>query len=269
MSLVLVDCVSAIIRKAEDVTSGKIVPVEKSDLPVLARIELTDNPHEHHLMYRADHDEDINYVVANQCCHIMRLFGVEEESRFLPVSSRQSMMTYLLQVEGELKKLETIYGRANIKQFVLMWYQGLIFQLTKMPTDIMIDKWLYYNCPELIPVQKSSLEKQRSDAVRSLDPQWQGMAPSIVYYASNVMNYVYFKILEDLFQADFTGPYHSTLFIMDGRELVNRTLDRELTDDHNGDRKRIDSWAELLNLSGWYEWVPFREHPGPANMFSG
>jgi hypothetical protein len=150
-----------------------------------------------------------------------------------------------------------------------MWYQGVIFQLTKMPPDIMIDKWLFHKFPELQPVQKNSIEKQRMAAVRSLDPEWRGMTPTIVYYASNVMNYVYFKILEDLYQADFTGPYHSTVFIMDGRELEKRTLNPEFPDDHIGDMKRIDSWAEMLDLSGWYEWVPYKDNPGPSNMFSG
>jgi hypothetical protein len=150
-----------------------------------------------------------------------------------------------------------------------MWYQGLVFQLTKMPPDIMIDLWLYNHCPDLHAVQKHSLEKQKISAVRSLDPEWSGMTPSIIYYASNLMNYVYFKIIEDVINADFTAPYHSTIFIMDGRELVKRTQDQSLTDDHPGDRRRIDIWAEFLGLTGWFEWVPFSENPGPSNMFSG
>ena len=270
MSLILMDCVSDIVRMAEAITSGRIIPVEKNDLPVQARLEMADESSlEHHLMYRADHDDEINYIVANQCTHLIRLFGADEESRFLPVSSRETMMTFLLQIEGELRHLEATFGPENLKQFVLLWYQGVIFQLTKMPVDIMIDKWLYNRCPELHPVQKKSLWKQHADAIHSLDPKWREMSPSIVYYASNLMNYVYFKVLEDLFDADFTGPYHSTIFIMDGRELEKRTLNHELTDDHHGDRKRIDSWAEMLNLSGWFEWVPFKNNPGPSNMFSG
>jgi hypothetical protein len=270
MSLALMDCVSDIVRMVEDTTGVKVIPMERSDLPVQARLELADESFpEHRLMYRSGYDAEINYIIANQCAHVLRLFAADEASRFLSVTSRQTMMTYLLQIEGELKHLSAIYGPEGLKQFVLLWYQGVVFQLTKMPTDIMIDRWLYNLCPELRPVQKDAILKQRTAAVRSLAPEWREMTPSIINYTSNMMNYAYFKILEDLFGADFVAPYHSTVFIMDGRELLNRTLDRDLSDDHQGDRKRIDSWAEFLNLSGWYEWVPFREHPGPSSIFPG
>lgn len=269
MSLVLMDCVSDIVSLVEDMTSMKIIPVENDNLPVQAWLELSDGTApEHRLLYRPGYDNEINYTVANQCGHVLRLFGTDEASRFLTVTSRETMMTYLLQVEGELKRLSSIYGPEQLKHFVFMWYQGVVFQLTKMPTDIMIDIWLYNRCQELHPVQKNSLEKQRISAIRSLDLQWREMTPSIIYYASNLMNYVYFKILEDVFNADFTAPYHSTIFIMDGRELLKRTQNRELTDDHPGDRKRIDTWAEFFNLSGWFEWVPYRDNPGLSSMFS-
>lgn len=270
MGLELIDCVREIVRLAEEKISGRITPVEVTDIPVQARLELSDeSPPGHRLVYRADHDEGINYSVASQCVHAIRLFGADEDSRFLPVAERRSMMKYLLQIEGELKRLSSFYGSEQLKHFVLMWYQGVVFQLTKMPTDIVVDRWLYDNCPELRPVQKSSVESQRAAALRTIDLQWREITPSIIYYTSNVMNYVYFKMLEDIFQADYVAPYHSTIFLMDGNELLRKTVNSGVTDDHDGDRKRIDIWADFLGLTGWFEWVPFRENPGPSNMFSG
>jgi hypothetical protein len=138
---------------------------------------------------------------------------------------------------------------------VRLWYEGVVYQLTKMPPDIMIDKWLHDEYPELRPIQLSSLIRQRQEAVQSLAQDTRKFTPEKIYRVSNIMNYAFFKVLEDHFRLDWVAPYHKTIFIFDGSALAKMTQ-KEYVNNHSGDRAMIDAWAERLDMKTWFEWKP-------------
>ena len=86
--------------------------------------------------------------------------------------------------------------------------------------------------------------------------------PARIYRAANIMNFVFFKSLEDHFHGDFIGPYHKTIFILDGAPLV-RIMASRREDNHAGDRAMIDAWAAALALDHWYEWQPYESFSSP------
>ncbi|MFB3925034.1 MAG: hypothetical protein ACE14T_03190 [Syntrophales bacterium] len=254
MPLKLIDSVNSILELVKEQTGKDIEFIEKSDLPVQASIEIAKkNTDTHHLLYRKSFDDQINYIIANQCGHILRIFGTSEDRRFIPVANRRTMMSYVMQMEDELHRLASVFGQEKIKQMLFLWYEGVVFQVTKMPPDIMIDKWLYDDYPELRQIQLTSLRRQRQIAILSLSEEMMKITPFRIYRASNIMNYAFFKILGDHFGLDFVTPYHKSIFIMDGSDLARHT-ERDYVNSLEGDRIMIDEWARRLCLTGWFEW---------------
>jgi hypothetical protein len=256
MPLELIGAVENILKQVEERTGKTIEFVEKNNMPMSAELRTaTKDETRHRLFHRPVYDEQINYVIANQCGHILRLLGVPEEQRFMPVANYRTMMSYVMEMGDEFHRLVKVFGPEKIKHMVRLWYEGVVFQLTKMPPDIMIDKWLYDEYPELRPIQLSSLIRQRQEAVQSLAQDTRKFTPDKIYRVSNIMNYAFFKVLEDHFRLDWVAPYHSTIFIFDGSALAKFT-ESDYVNNHGGDRAMIDAWAERLGLTTWFEWKP-------------
>jgi hypothetical protein len=104
------------------------------------------------------------------------------------------------------------------------------------------------------------LRQQWRSAINVLTPDARQYMPKRIHFAANVMNFAFFKLLEDHFRLDWTAPYMKTIFLFDGGELSEITR-REYGEGHAGDRAMIDRWASKVGLEGWYEWIPWRERP--------
>ncbi|MCX7817017.1 MAG: hypothetical protein N2317_05870 [Syntrophales bacterium] len=161
-----------------------------------------------------------------------------------------------METEEEIRRLSYFFPREQMKVLLPLWYEGVVYQLTTMPPEIMTNKWIYDSFPELRPAMLKSLAKQRVTAIHALSPEVRKITPSIIYNASNIMNYVYFKILEDHLHFDYVSPYHKTAFIYEGSSLAKLT-ERLHENSHEGDRTIIDLWSVHLNLVNWYEWRSF------------
>lgn len=261
MSLSLIDPVHVILEQIEKKTQKKIKYIEKNDLDVPARIKLArKDATVHRLLYKKDHDELINYVIANQCGHIFRLLESSANKRFFPIANRKTMMCFMMEAEDDIHRLSSFFGKDKIKQLITLWYQGVVFQLTKMPPDLQIDKWLYDEYPELRPIQLTCIKTQLKNALQGISKDLRKMTPKKIYHVSNIMNFAFFKTLEDHFHLDFVAPYHRTIFIFEGSNLVRLTMG-DYIDNHEGDRAMIDTWAEHLGLTTWFEWKHYDDMP--------
>ena len=257
MTLQLMDSVRQILAAVEKSSGKTITYIEKPDLsaPVSFNLAGKDDP-QLMLFYRSHDDEDVNYDVANQAGHLLRLFAAPPEERFVSLANRRTMARFIMETESELERLSSLLGRDTVRKMISLWYQGVVFQLTRMPPDIMVNKRLYDDWPELRPLLLQAIAAQLRQAIPSLSPNVRRATPARIYRAANIMNFVFFKCLEDHFRSDFLGPYHGTIFILDGAPLARITAVWG-RNDHAGDRIMIDRWAAELELNNWYEWQPY------------
>lgn len=261
MPPLLMDSVLSLLERLRALSGGDIRFEEREDHPVQATVSLPgrDEP-DIRVLCRRSHDEGVNHAVASGCLHLLRLYQAPEEERFVPVSSRRTLLTFLMEEEEDLRRLASAFGREKIRDLAVMWYQGAVFQLTRMPTDIAVEKELHDTLPDLRTIQVQMLNRQWRSAVGVLSPDARGYMPKRIHYASNVMNYAFFKLLEDHFRLEWTAPYLKTVFLFDGGALAETTR-REYGEGHAGDRAMIDRWAGRVGLEGWYEWVPWSARP--------
>jgi hypothetical protein len=257
MPLSLPEPVLAILSQVEEKFHKTIQYCEKSDLAVAAKIQLADKDSPSHVLYyNATHGEKICYAIVCQCGHILRLFDADQENRYIPVVNKRTMMSYFLEMDDEIHRLAAFFGKGKINQLATIWYEGVVYQLTRMPTEIMINKWIGERYPSLREQQIKGINEQRDVAVMSISESVRAIMPSKIYGTSNIMNYVYFKVLEDYYHLDLVAPYHRTVFIFEGSSLA-RITENEYIDSHEGDRAMIDRWAGRLGLGSWFEWKPF------------
>ena len=164
MTLDLIEPVKSILSDVEAATGKPLKFVEKDDMDSFAAVKIARRSMPAHIVfYRRQHDVIINHLVAHECGHILRMFGVPEEKRLIPAKSRDAR-SMLLEIEGDLNRISKTIPMKELIQVVGTWTNGLVMQLTSYPPDIMIEKWIYDGYPELRPFQLQSLERQNKQA---------------------------------------------------------------------------------------------------------
>lgn len=260
MTLELIETVKSILNDVDAATGKPLKFVEKNDMDVFASVKIARRSMPAHIVfYRREHDKIINHLVAHECGHILRMFGVAEERRLIPASSRDDRAV-LQEIEGDLKKISRMIPMGELAKMVGILRNGLVMQLTNYPPDIMIEKWIYDSYPELRPYQLQSLERQNNQALKCISRNVKMVTPVKIYNSSNIMNYAFFNILGSHIKADLARPYHNTPFSKKGKQLIGLT-EKDYVNTYEGDMSMINKWAEFLGLSKWFDWVGFEDVP--------
>ena len=255
MALKLMRSVENILELVKTATGRDVEFVEKEILPVPAMIRTADpDAQANRLYFRKEHGEIINHVIANECGHILRFYSVPEDQRCIPVANQKHMACYAGELEADIRRLYGVYSPDKLMNLIMLWYESILYQLTKMPTDIAIEKWIHHDYPDLVPVQLVSLADQNDKAVAVLSTEIRDTMPGRIYDACNIMNYVYFRTIGLDFDINYVEAFRFTKFFARGEELIARTADIR-TDNHEGDILMINAWAKYLEFSDWFEWT--------------
>lgn len=250
----LLEPVRAILDSLREITGRDVQFVRKPELQSLARIRMAAGASaDHVLFYRDENDSLINHVIANECGHLLRLFSAPPASRLVTVANERTQARYRKDIREDIQRLSLIHGLGTLQDFIPLWYESVVFQLTRMPPDIMIERWIYREHPGLREIQRDALMEQQSKAVSVLSRGIRRMTPRKVYDSSQVMNYTFFKLMGQLLGMNLTEPYKRSLYALEGENLSDWT-ERNARDDHEGDVGLIRGWAEFLQLSRWIEW---------------
>jgi hypothetical protein len=255
----LAEPVRAILDTLKDVTGREVLFIRKPDLKSLARIRMAgDTSAAHVLFYRDENNPLMNHVIANECAHLIRLFRAPLDRRLVAVANERTQERYREEIREDIQRLSLIHGLDTLRAFIPLWYESVVFQLTRMPPDIMIERWLYEEYPDMRDIQLAALQEQHEKAVSVLSANIRRMTPGKIYKVSQVMNYVFFRLAGDLLGVRLTGPYEKSRYMLEGEELAMWTAEH-YSEDHEGDVSVIDNWARALHLSEWFEWRRFDE----------
>ena len=260
MSLNLIDPVNEILQKVKEATGKDVRLIEKNDLSTYAALKIARrNMPSHLIFYKAEHDEEINHLIAHECGHVLRMFGVPAEKRVIPYTDDQIKLKALTQIEPEIQKLSSVLPFNKLAQIVNLWYDGIVKQVTNFPPDIMIEKWIYGEYPKLRPYQSRCINKQHKDAVAGLSMEVANMTPRKILDASNIMNYAFFRIIGMHFGVNYVRSYNSSPYFDRGKKLAKIT--ENYVDSYEGDIEMVKKWADFLGLSGWFTWTDFENVP--------
>ena len=141
-----------------------------------------------------------------------------------------------------------------------MWFHAMIKQVTNIPVDMRIEKWIFDNYPELRKSQEVSIDRQMKECAAALSKRIQDLTPKRIYDASNHINCSFAIAMEKLMGKKYTKPYRKTPFIDLGTELADLVI-RSDDKGFNQDIQIIDQWTDMLGLKGWYNWIDFENIP--------
>jgi hypothetical protein len=255
----LLEPVYAILETLKEVTGRDVQFVRKPDLKSLARIRMAgDLATDHTLFYRDVDNALINHVIANECAHLIRLFRAPAGIRRVAVANESTMARYREDIREDIQKLSLIHGLDSLRNFIPLWYEAVVFQVTRMPTDIMIERWIGEEYPDMRELQIAALRGQHEKAVSVLSRSVRRMTPGKIYDVSQIMNYVFFKLTGQLLGIHLVEPYEKSRYMLEGEELADWTAGN-LSDNHEGDVAVIDHWARYLDIPEWFEWRRFDE----------
>jgi hypothetical protein len=261
MDIRFIDPVPAVLEEVKNVTGKGIEFIPKEDLTTYAALRMArKNMPSHLIYYKKEHDEIINHLVVHECGHLFRIFKCPENQRLMPYSDKQIKYNALKQIENEIMALTEVLSEDQIAHIIDIWYNGLIRQVTNLPPDIMIEKWIYNSFPALRSLQMKSIKKQHSESMAGLTETVYKTTPQTILFASNVMNYAFLRILGLHIGQNFVREYGSTSYLNKGKELTAIT-EKDYDDSHEGDNLMIDKWAAFVNISGWFQWRGFEDVP--------
>ncbi len=261
MAIQFIDPVPEVLEKVKRITGKDIEFIEKEEFPTYASLQIARKHMPSHLIYyKKDHNEIINHLIVHECGHLFRTYNCPENQRLVPYSDNEIRYNALSGIENEIIGLTKILSEDKIAHIVNLWYNGLIRQVTNFPPDIMIEKWIFDQFPTLRTLQLESIKKQHAEAIDGLTEAVSKITPPTILFASNVMNYAFFRIIGFYIGCNFIKQYSSTPYINKGKELTSLT-EKEYIDSHQGDNMMIDKWAAFLNISNWFKWRGFEEVP--------
>ncbi len=261
MDIRFIDPVPDVLAEVKKTTGKEIEFVQKNDLKTFAALRMArKNMPSHLIFYKKEHDEIINHMIVHECGHLFRISRCPENQRLIPYSDNQTKYQALKQIKNETAALSSVFSEDQIAHIIDLWYDGLISQVTNLPPDIMIEKWIYDQFPALRPLQLKSLKKQHSEALAGLSETVQRTAPHTILFASNVMNYAFLRILGLHIGRNFVREYSATGYLSKGKELASVT-EKDYEDSHESDNLMIERWAAFVNISGWFKWRGFEDVP--------
>jgi len=261
MDIRFIDPVPSVLEGVKEATGKGIEFIPKDDLKTFAALKMARKGMPSHLIfYKREHNEIINHLIVHECGHIFRIFRCQENQRLVPFTDQQFKYKALKQIEPEIYALARVLSEDQIGHVINLWFEGLIRQVTNLPPDLMIERWIYNSFPALRPLQLQSLRKQQEESVAGLSETVHRMTPPTILFASNVMNYAFLRILGLHVGQNFIREYGTTEYLGKGKELAALT-EKDYEDSHEGDNLMITRWASFLGISDWFGWRGFEDVP--------
>jgi len=228
----------------------------KPDLAVPATVKIARSAMPHHIIFIKQRDENfLNHYLSHECGHILRYYEASPGTRKTVHITNISLKKAIEVLENEnrdfLKKIPLL----KRYRVIPIWAQCLISQVTSLPMDIFIEKWLFDKYPELREEQARSIQFTLHEAIKSLNPDAFTQTPPFVTKRINAMNYAFFKTLDMYLESSFFTRFVSSSVADVGEKLYQYIEDEDRG--LEGDISIINKWVDVLGLNGWFTWGNF------------
>jgi len=260
MELELISETRGILNTVEELTAKKFKFIPNNKITSHAKLKMAREDMENHIIYYKEGvDQRINHIIAHECGHILRIYEAAPSERLIPYFSSKNYEHAFEESRKDINNISKIIPESKLNQLIEMLFKGLVMQLTNQPVDLKIESWIYKNYPGLREIQKISFESQLHEAIGGLNEKIKSITPSKIYEASHSMNYAYFNVLAKETKFELDPTYKEFEFENKGKLLIE--IMEKYENNFEGDLKRIDDWAKILDLSSWYEWKKFEAVP--------
>jgi len=139
--------------------------------------------------------------------------------------------------------------------------QGLMTHLRSIPIGLRVDNWIFTEHTNLLEMQKNAIQPQLQDNTRASSEQFRKMFPPPIYDATMAINAAFAQFWAEKWnQPELSLPYKSSGYGLAGEKLLKIWNDTPVSD--TTDQALIDAWGATLNVTGWYDWMPYKSPQG-------
>jgi len=210
------------------------------------------------LAYNPRYERYLDYLIAHECGHLLRLWSVPPSERLLPTVTVEQRRTVNRQLWSEMPAEALLLPPEAVRELLSIWHAGVVRQVSNYPVDLRIEKWLFKEYPVMNDLHREALREQLREDQAVLASEIKLFTPRSVYEASVIMNCAFAaRVCEMLGGSSLRLPYPKQL-ARAANELL-ATLDGEGEDDHRGDVRIVNRWAQRLGIANWYTWVRLDE----------
>lgn len=248
-----------ILKQVEEKSSKPVETTTDPALQTYARIKIARGPVTHHILTYNPTKPGVDYHIAYQCGFVLRLLETPPDERyeFGGTKAGNEAVQELLTKEGSIAKKLRL-PKSAVKELANQFFDGLLTQLRSVPIGMRIDQWLRESYPALHEAQASSIDQQQRENAQVLNPRIRQMTPDLVFSDNAAMNAAYALFSERLLsRGQYVIPYRSLGLDRRGQDLLG--IWDEVPSDASRDRELVDAWGRELEISDWYQWIPFEQ----------
>ena len=257
MKLELLDSVSGLLEKVKKETGKEVLLFENKDMASMLEVKTARKGDENHLMaYSNKFTPEINHLIAAKSIQILRTFREKPENRMIAVAYQEHLNNARMSIAVEAETKPHLQIVLNDHNLTSTWVLSLINQLISQPANIIVEREIYRNYPELREFQKTLITNQFNDFNLTLSEEVETLSPNVIYNSSAIMNYVYLKCMDDITGSNFISNLNYIVKKNKCEKLYEYTKEHSI-DSLSGDIKMVDYWAKYLDLSNWYNWIDF------------
>jgi hypothetical protein len=237
------------LTELEETTGKPVMIVDAPELNVLATIRRAGPQDSSHVLrIKGGSNRVADYLIVFQCHMALREGqGARAVLRDKPAVREQ--------VISECVALHSQMPGAKARELGSFIYDGLILQLRSMGPGLLVNRWIRQHCPDLQEAQGQAVSSEITNNLGALQPSIRANYPGTIYEASISMNAAYARFGGDLLGKPYLAvPYLSQGYGEKASRLITLALGDEDPAKEPEDRQIVDSWAQELGISGWYDW---------------
>lgn len=251
------DTTRDIIRLVEERTGYPVEVIDDPSLSVTAVVHMASRRTvpAHLLRYNPVIGQLPDYPICFQCGFILRLFDNPPEKRFEVANTPDGEEMVEKMVAARLGNMGI--DRRHLAPVAQQMYHGMIVHLRSIPVGLRVSAWLADEYPELHKLQRNQVMAEAQENAASFDPQIRAITPDIIFRASAAINAAFALFWSQRYKKpSLIQPYIQAGYRKDGADLLD--IYNEIPKDASHDQELIDRWAQALDLSKWYQWIPYQ-----------
>ena len=241
--------------------SGCLVHVmEDASLPTSSSIKIAHgNLPAHVISYKPGiKTETPDYAIIFQCALAIRLFDCPPEDRQLIAASSagsDALQAILTRPNGIANQLQL--SDTHLDGFKDQLLGGLITHLRSVPLALRVSEKLSLEHPELLELEAAHAEQELHINKETLSDQIRAIMPEEVFNPTQCINAAFAIFWAGrLERPEIVNPYRFAGFESQGNKLLK--IFEGIPNDPINDYELIDSWADYLQIRGWYTWLPYQ-----------
>ena len=245
-----------LIAQVEQTSGFPVVVTQDANLSNISTVSMANQDRLGHLiLLNPKAPEGVDYYVTYYCRMIQRFFENSPEERFIFTIGEKGRY----QVRKLLDRMPIARMMPANHQSVMceQLLQGLMTHLRSIPIGMRVDNCIFTEHPNLLEMQKNAIQPQLQDNTRASSEQFRKMFPPPIFDATMAINAAFAQFWAEKWnQPELSLPYKSSGYGLAGEQLLK--ILNDTPDSGKTDRELIDAWGATLNVTGWYDWMPYK-----------